>query len=88
MIPARCLAERSARRRVVSSRASALAHAGDVPVGYVEFPRAILRPPRSLAVKTSTDIRRWTVRPKGGHFAALEQPEVLAREVMEFFGQL
>lgn len=56
-----------------------------VPTGYVEFPREILRPPRSLAAKTYTDIRRWTVEAKGGHFAALEQPAVLAREVIAFF---
>jgi microsomal epoxide hydrolase len=56
-----------------------------VPVGYAQFPKEILRPPRSLAAKTYTDIRRWSVMPKGGHFAALEQPEALAREVGEFF---
>jgi pimeloyl-ACP methyl ester carboxylesterase len=26
--------------------------------------------------------------PEGGHFAALEQPEVLAREIREFFKEL
>jgi len=57
----------------------------DVPTGYAEFPREILRPPRSLAQKTYTDIRRWSVMPKGGHFAALEQPDALAHEVVEFF---
>jgi pimeloyl-ACP methyl ester carboxylesterase len=60
----------------------------DVPTGYAQFPREILRPPRSLAEKTYTDIRRWSVMPRGGHFAALEQPEVLAREVVEFFQSL
>ena len=57
----------------------------DVPMGYAEFPKEILTPPRSLAEKTYTDIRRWSVMPRGGHFAALEQPEALAREVTEFF---
>lgn len=57
----------------------------DVPMGYTEFPREILRPPRSVAARTYTNIKRWTVMPKGGHFAALEQPEALAREVREFF---
>ncbi|MSQ88230.1 MAG: epoxide hydrolase [Betaproteobacteria bacterium] len=60
----------------------------DVPVGYTEFPKEILTPPRSLAEKTYTDIRRWSVMPKGGHFAALEQPEALAREIREFFRPL
>ena len=56
-----------------------------VPTGYAQFPREILSPPRALAAKTYTDIRRWSVMPKGGHFAALEQPEALARDVKAFF---
>jgi microsomal epoxide hydrolase len=60
----------------------------DVPTGYVEFPKEILRPPRSVAQRMYTDIRRWTVMPKGGHFAALEQPEALVREIREFFRPL
>jgi len=60
----------------------------DVPTGYAHFPAEILRPPRSLAERTYTDIRRWSVMPRGGHFAALEQPEALANEVREFFRPL
>jgi pimeloyl-ACP methyl ester carboxylesterase len=60
----------------------------DVPTGYAEFPREILRPPRSLAAKTYTDIHRWSVMSKGGHFAALEQPDGLAHEIVEFFRSL
>lgn len=60
----------------------------DVPVGYAAFPREILRPPRSLAARTFTDIRRWTEMPRGGHFAALEQPASLAAEVQAFFRPL
>jgi microsomal epoxide hydrolase len=59
-----------------------------VPTGYTEFPREILRPPRSLAERTYTDIRRWTVMPRGGHFAAMEQPDALATEVRAFFRPL
>jgi microsomal epoxide hydrolase len=59
-----------------------------VPTGYAEFPKEILIPPRALAEKTYTDIRRWTVMPRGGHFAALEQPEALAQDVRAFFAGL
>jgi microsomal epoxide hydrolase len=59
-----------------------------VPTGYSEFPREILLPPRSLAARTYTDIRRWTVMPRGGHFAAMEQPEALATEIRAFFKPL
>jgi pimeloyl-ACP methyl ester carboxylesterase len=59
-----------------------------VPTGYSEFPREILRAPRSLTERTYTDIRRWTVMQRGGHFAAMEQPEALAGEIAAFFRPL
>ena len=59
-----------------------------VPVGYAEFPKEILRPPRAIAAKTYTRIERWTAMKKGGHFAALEQPEALASEVIQFLTPL
>ncbi|RBP06478.1 microsomal epoxide hydrolase [Roseiarcus fermentans] len=58
------------------------------PTGYAAFPREILKPPRSIADKTFTDIRRWTEMAKGGHFAAMEQPEALAEDVRAFFREL
>jgi len=57
----------------------------DVPTAYAAFPKEILRPPRSLAARTYTNIRRWTEMKKGGHFAALEQPEALAGDIAAFF---
>ena len=59
-----------------------------VPTGYAAFPHEILQPPRSLAEKTYVDIRRWTEMPRGGHFAAMEEPEALAREIAAFFRPL
>ncbi|MDQ6629358.1 MAG: epoxide hydrolase 1 [Pseudomonadota bacterium] len=59
-----------------------------VPMGYAAFPREIVRPPRSVADRCYIDIRRWTEMPAGGHFAAMEQPEALAREITEFFRPL
>jgi microsomal epoxide hydrolase len=60
----------------------------DVPAGFAAFPREILRPPRSLAARVYTDLRRWTAMPKGGHFAAMEQPDALAEEIRAFFRPL
>jgi len=59
-----------------------------VPTGYVEFPKEILHPPRSVAQRMYTNIQRWSVAPRGGHFAALEQPDLLAQEIREFFRPL
>jgi microsomal epoxide hydrolase len=38
-----------------------------------------------VAEKYYTNIKRWRAMPKGGHFAALEQPEALARDIVEFY---
>ena len=56
-----------------------------VPTGYAAFPREIVRPPRSLAEKIYTNIQRWAPIPRGGHFAAMEQPALLAAEIQAFF---
>ncbi len=60
----------------------------DVPTGYCAFPKEIIRPPRSVAQQMYTNIQRWTVMPRGGHFAAMEQPEALAEEIRAFFRPL
>ncbi|KAB0680302.1 epoxide hydrolase family protein [Aureimonas leprariae] len=56
-----------------------------VPTGVAAFPDPVFPPPpRSQAEKTY-DIRRWTEMPKGGHFAALEQPDLLLADMRAFF---
>ncbi|MCX7379940.1 MAG: epoxide hydrolase [Alphaproteobacteria bacterium] len=57
------------------------------PVGFAHFPKEILHPPRSY-VERVFDIQRWTEMPKGGHFAAMEQPDLLAEEIRAFFRPL
>jgi pimeloyl-ACP methyl ester carboxylesterase len=51
------------------------------------FPRETLPPVRSW-VEKFLDVRQWTEMPRGGHFAALEQPELLAADVRQFFRPL
>jgi microsomal epoxide hydrolase len=60
----------------------------DVPMGYCAFPKEIICPPRSIASHMYTNIQRWTEMPRGGHFAAMEQPEALSREIQAFFRPL
>ena len=67
---------------------SAILPQGDkipVPTGYAQFPREM--PSRRAAEKVFADIRR-SVMPRGGHFAALEQPELLAGDIQAFFRPL
>jgi pimeloyl-ACP methyl ester carboxylesterase len=58
-----------------------------VPCGIAIFPRDLDRPPREFAER-SYNVRRWTEMPRGGHFAALEQPELLAADIRAFFRDL
>jgi pimeloyl-ACP methyl ester carboxylesterase len=58
------------------------------PVGYAEFPHEMVRPPREFAESSFPNLRRWTSFDKGGHFAAMEQPEALAGDVRAFFREL
>jgi pimeloyl-ACP methyl ester carboxylesterase len=51
------------------------------------LPREIRHPPRSFAEQVF-NIQRWTEMPRGGHFAALEAPELLAADVTTFFRAL
>ena len=56
----------------------------EVPTAYLEFPHEIIRPPRSMAERVY-NIQRWTSMTRGGHFAALEQPQSLASDIRDFF---
>lgn len=56
----------------------------EVPMAYASFPRETRHPPRHFA-EPFFDIRRWTEMPRGGHFAALEVPDLLADDVAAFF---
>jgi microsomal epoxide hydrolase len=56
----------------------------EVPTAYQAFPKDILHPPRAMAER-AFNIQRWTVSPRGGHFAALEEPQRLADDVRAFF---
>jgi pimeloyl-ACP methyl ester carboxylesterase len=59
-----------------------------VPIGLAIFPHEIVPVPREFAERFY-DVRRWTTMPRGGHFAAMEEPELLAEDLRAlFFGDL
>ncbi len=58
-----------------------------VPCGITHFPKEILFPPKRW-VERGYNVQRWTEMPKGGHFAASEQPDLLAGEIRTFFKPL
>ena len=59
----------------------------ELPVAYAAFPHEIFQPPRRWA-EPHYAIARWTDMPRGGHFAALEQPDLLVDDVRAFFRTL
>jgi pimeloyl-ACP methyl ester carboxylesterase len=54
------------------------------PLGVAVFPKELPMPPRSW-VERSFTVERWTTMPRGGHFAAMEQPELLTEDIRSFF---
>ncbi len=56
----------------------------DVPTGAAIFPKEISFTPRRWA-EARYNIVRWTLMPRGGHFAALEEPELLVDDIRAFF---
>jgi pimeloyl-ACP methyl ester carboxylesterase len=61
-----------------------------VPAGIANFDHCFVsegNPPREWAERLY-DVRRWTSMPRGGHFAAAEEPELLARDIAAFFADL
>jgi pimeloyl-ACP methyl ester carboxylesterase len=58
-----------------------------VPVGFASFPRELPTPPRTY-IEKGFNIQHWTEMPEGGHFAAVEQPQLLAKDIIDFFGSI
>ncbi|MHB9450468.1 alpha/beta fold hydrolase [Mesorhizobium sp. RSR565B] len=54
------------------------------PFGVALFPRELPMPPRSWVARVF-DVQRWTSMPRGGHFAALEEPSLLVEDIRAFF---
>jgi pimeloyl-ACP methyl ester carboxylesterase len=58
-----------------------------VPAAFAMFPKDLSSPPREWAERFF-NVQRWTTMPRGGHFAALEQPDLLVNDIREFFRPL
>ena len=56
----------------------------ETPTGCTMFPAELYQPPKVWAQELY-NIQHWTHQPKGGHFAALEQPALLAEDLRVFF---
>lgn len=64
-----------------------LAEKTKAPVAVAMFPKDLVPAPRAFGQRW-LNLRRWTDMPRGGHFAALEQPDLLARDIRDFAREL
>ncbi|QIS11608.1 alpha/beta fold hydrolase [Nocardia arthritidis] len=58
-----------------------------VPTGYAKFPKESWLPPREW-LERGCNLQRYTELPRGGHFPAMERPELLVEEIRAFFRPL
>jgi pimeloyl-ACP methyl ester carboxylesterase len=58
------------------------------PMGFALFPKEINVPARSAVEQAVPNVIHWTEMPKGGHFAAMEQPEALVGDIRIFFSRV
>lgn len=69
-------------------RLAFLEQAITVPSGIARFPKEIMRFPRSWVEQVFANIVHWQAYPKGGHFAAMEQPDSLIEDIRAFARKL
>lgn len=60
----------------------------ELPTGYARFPADLSPPPPRAWIERAFNLRRFTEMPHGGHFAALEAPDLLVEDIREFFRPL
>lgn len=73
--------------RWLLEKAKDVVHPTKVPAAFAHFPKDLTHPPRAWAERFF-DVQRWTDMPRGGHFAAMEEPALLAQDIREFFRPL
>ena len=59
-----------------------------IPVGVSVFPKETIRPSRRWADRCYSNIIHWNELASGGHFAALEQPDIFVQEIRDCFGKV
>jgi pimeloyl-ACP methyl ester carboxylesterase len=59
----------------------------EVPTAVAVLPKNIFRPPKEW-IERAYDVRRFTKMARGGHFATLEEPELLVENIRVFFRPL
>lgn len=56
----------------------------EVPTGVARYPKEVVRFPRPW-IERSYNVTHWVEMPRGGHFAAMEQPDLFVADLQNFF---
>lgn len=59
-----------------------------VPSGIAVFPNEVLMVPKTCMSQQMKNLVSYNLMPRGGHFAALEEPELLADDIWQFVGKV
>jgi pimeloyl-ACP methyl ester carboxylesterase len=59
----------------------------EVPTGIARYPKEVIRVPRTW-VERRFNVIYWSSPPRGGHFAAMEQPQLFVEDLRTFFRAL
>lgn len=57
----------------------------DLPLGLALFPKEMGQPIRAWAERENTNIIHWSEFDRGGHFAAMKEPDLFVQDVRDFF---
>jgi len=60
----------------------------ETPTAFAAFPADLVPPPPKEWLERAYNLRRHTLMPRGGHFAALEEPQLLIDDIRAFFRPL
>ena len=60
----------------------------NIPTGIAKFPKEMSEWPPKSYLERIFNIQHWSEMNKGGHFAALEQPDVLVKDLRKFLSGL
>ena len=76
------------RRHPAASRGLPEGQRVETPTAFAAFPADLAPPPPKEWIERAFNLRRHTAMPKGGHFAALEEPDLLVDDIRAFFRPL
>ena len=78
----------SRRHRAAKSRPAGRRSASRRRRRFAAFPADLAPPPPKEWIERAYNLRRHTAMPRGGHFAALEEPDLLVEDIRAFFRPL